>query len=228
MKFKSTILGQTSGSLDATVFSRNRGGRYTRVRAIPVNPNTPQQQAIRAFLATLTNLWVNTLTPAQRAAWDLYALNVPLPDTLGEPRNVGGIGMYTRTNVFRLQNGIARQDTAPPIFDLGSFTAPTIVSITAATGILSLAFTNTDGWAGEVGGVMGVFASRAQNATINFFKGPYRFAASILGAVIPPTSPAAIVLPFAVVVGQRVFIRVNTERNDGRLASDFRNFGAAI
>lgn len=228
MKFKPLLGTDLSGSVGGITASHNRGGPYFRNRAIPINPNTPQQMAVRAFLSQLVNLWVNTVTPAQRDAWDVYALNTPLPDPLGDPRNVGGIGMYVRSNVFRLQNGIARQDTAPAIFDLGSFTSPTIISITAATDILSLGFLNTDAWANEIGGVMGVYVSRPQNVSINFFKGPYRFAASIIGGPVPPTSPAAIALPFPVIVGQRVFIRVNTERNDARLASPFRNFGTAI
>lgn len=228
MLFRPLLGTDLSGSVGGITASHNRGGAYFRNRAIPVNPNTPFQMAVRASLSQLTSLWVNVLTQPQRNAWDLYALNVPLPNPLGEPRNVGGLGMYIRTNVFRLQQPIARQDTAPAIFDLGSFTTPTIISITAATGILSLGFTPADAWANEAGGVMGVYASRSQNPSINFFKGPYRFAAAILGDPIPPTSPAAITLPFATVVGQRVFIRVATERNDGRLASSFRDFGTAV
>lgn len=229
MKFKSTILAQTSGSLDGTVFSHNRGGRYTRVRATPINPNTPQQQAVRGFMSTLTNLWLSTLTQAQRDGWDEYALQVPLLDRLGEPRNVGGIGMYCRSNIPRLQAAEPRVDPPPTTFDLGGFTQPTINAITASTDLLSLNFTNTDLWANEDDAAMLVFTSRGQNASINFFKGPYRFAAKIEGdAISAPTSPASIALAFGVAVGQRVFIRVNVTRADGRLASDFRDFGTAV
>lgn len=228
MLFRGLLATDLSGSMDGIVASHNRGGTYFRARAIPVNPNTIFQMAVRAFMSQLTSLWGDTLTDLQRAAWDLYALNVPLPNPIGQPRNVGGLGMYVRTNVFRLQNGIARQDTAPAIFDLGSFTSPTIVSITAATGILSLGFTPADAWANEAGGIMGVYASRAQNPSINFFKGPYRLAGTIIGDPVPPSTPAAITLPFATVVGQRIFIRVATQRDDGRLASSFRDFGTAV
>ena len=229
MKFKSTILAQTSGSLDGTVFSHNRGGRYTRVRATPTNPNTPQQQAVRGFMSTLTNLWLSTLTQAERDAWDEYALQVPLLDRLGEPRNVGGIGMYCRSNIPRLQAGEPRVDPAPTIFDLGGFTGPGIISVTAATDTISLAFADTDLWANEDDSAMFIFTSRGQNASINFFKGPYRLAAVIQGdSITPPSSPADVVSPFALAVGQRSFIRVNVSRADGRLASDFRVFGTAV
>lgn len=229
MKFKSTLLGQTSGSLDATTFSHNRGGRYTRVRAIPTNPNSPQQQAVRGYMSALTSLWLSTLTQLQREAWDEYALQVPLPDPLGDPRNVGGLGMYCRSNIPRLQAAEPRVDDAPTLFILGSYTQPAIASVTAATNIISLTFTDTDLWANEDDAAMLIYGSRGQNASINFFKGPYRFAGLIQGdAITPPTSPASITNPFNLAVGQRAFVRVNVTRADGRLAADFRTFGTAV
>lgn len=229
MIFTSTVIAQASGSVGGLTFSRNRGGKYIRSRATPTNPNTTFQQAVRGFMSQLTSLWNDTLTQAQRDAWDLYAENVPLPNSLGEPRNVGGLGMYNRTNVPALQAGLARVDAAPSVFNIGDYTNPAIASITAATDILSLTFTDGDDWAGETGSAMLVFTSRPQNPTINFFKGPYRFAASILGDdTTPPTSPAAIPLAFNAEVGQRVFIKVNVVRLDGRYAATFLSNGLAV
>ncbi len=226
MIFTSTIVAQASGSIGGLTFSRNRGGKYIRSRATPTNPNSVFQQAVRGFMSQLTSLWNDTLTQGERDAWDLYAENVLLPNSLGEPRNVGGLGMYNRTNVPNLQAGLTRQDTAPATFNIGDFTNPSIVSITAATNILSLAFNNADAWANETGSAMLVYTSRAQNATINFFKGPYRFAGSILGDdTTAPTSPAAITLAFNAEVGQRIFIKVNVIRLDGRYAATFRDTG---
>ncbi len=226
MKFTSPLISQGSGSLAGLTFSRNRGGKYIRARATPTNPNTVFQQAVRGFMSQLTSLWNDTLTQAERDAWDLYAENVLIPDTLGEPRNVGGLGMYNRTNVPALQAGLARVDAAPTVFNIGDFTNPSIVSITAATNILSLAFTAADAWANETGSAMLVYTSRAQNPTINFFKGPYRLAGAILGDdTTAPTSPAAITLAFNAEVGQRIFIKVNVIRLDGRYAATFRDNG---
>ncbi len=213
-----------SGSVGGITFSRNRGGPYIRSRVVPVNPNTIFQAAIRGFVAQLTSLWIDTLTLAERDAWNLYALNVPLPNPLGEPRNVGGLGMYVRSNVPRLQAALTRVDTAPTVFDLGAFTPPTIETLTAPTA-LSLAFTNTDAWATEPGSSMLVYGARAQNPTINFFKGPYRFMGTIDGATpTPPTSPAALVWPFVLTATQNGFLRVQISRADGRLSADFRDF----
>lgn len=227
MKFKGTIIGQASGSYASNTFSHNRGGQYVRNRAVPVNPNTSFQQVIRGFVTLLTANWQSLLTATQRAAWDVYAEQVPLADTLGEARNAGGLGMYVRSNVGRLQAGLARIDNAPTVFNLGSFTNPTVASVSASADTASIAFTNSDPWATSVGGAMLVFASRPQNASINYFAGPYRFAAAIAGAATPPTSPAVVNLPFPVGVGNRVFFQFRVTQVDGRYSGTFRLAGTA-
>jgi hypothetical protein len=226
VKFKSLMFQQASGSLAGTVFSHNRGGQYTRNRSIPVNPGTVFQTAVRNFMADLTSKWNNLLTPLQRIGWNDYAFLVPLPDTLGEPRNVGGLGMYVRSNVPRLQAALARVDDAPTVYNLGELTAPTIDGAAAPNG-LDIGFTNTDEWANEVGGALFVLASKGQNPSINFFKGPYRFTGVVLGAAVPPTSPASLVLPQTVAAGQQLFVQCRASRADGRLTSPFR-LGAVV
>lgn len=220
MKFKGTLIGPASGSMMGLTASRNRGGQYFRRRATPTNPNSPAQNLVRGYLSALSSLWNNTLTTAQRTGWDTYALNVPLTNTMGDAINVGGLGMYIRSNVPRLTGSIARIDDAPTTFNLGSLTLPTIISATAATDILSVGYTNTDPWAIAVGGALMVYTSRPQNPSINFFRGPYRFAGKVAGAVIPPTSPVAITSPFPFAVGQKVFVRVNAFTADGRLSAE--------
>lgn len=228
MKFKGTIGDMQSGSLAGIVASHNRGGTYYRERRIPVNPATSFQVAVRGFVSNLTSNWLNLLTEAERDAWDQYALNVLIPDALGDPRNVGGLGMYVRSNVPRLQAALPRVDVAPTVFNLGEFTDPVVGVIDGTADTLSLAFTNSDDWANEDDSGLTVFGSRGQNASINYFKGPYRFAAVIEGgSVTPPTSPAVIALPFNVAAGQRVFVQARVTRADGRLSSPFRGFNLA-
>ena len=232
MLFDSPVISRGSGSLAGITLSRNRGGNYMRARNLPTNPNTPPQQAVRSILSQLVSIWSDTLTKAEREAWDLYALNVELPGPLGNPRNVGGIGMFVRSNVARLNIADAtllRIDTAPPIFDLGDYTAPTIISATAATDTLSIDFDETDTWANEDLAAMSIAVSRPQNPGINYFKGPYRFADKFLGdSGVPLVPPLPVVSPFPFVAGQRVFIFVRVTRADGRLSASFRGTDLAI
>lgn len=223
MKFKSAMLTQASGSVGGATFAHNKSGLYVRARSIPTNPNTTFQQAVRNALSQLSQLWATTLTEAQRAAWDVYAANVPVINTLGDSINLTGLNMYVRSNVARIQAGLARVDDGPVIYNLGSETAPTIDAVDAANDEVDVAFTATDDWATEDGAALIVLASRPQSTTINSFIGPYRFAGTIDGnSGGAPTSPAAVSLPFAIAAGQKLFTSIRLSRADGRLSNPFR------
>lgn len=231
MIYKSPLISQASGSLAGTTWSRNRGGMYLRARAMPTNPNSPQQQALRAIMAMLTTAWRNELDADEREAWETYAANVPLLNKLGEPKNVTGLNMFVRSNMVRLQAaeaGLTRIDAAPTVFNLGSYTAPSLENIDESDGDCQIAFTAADAWNTADGGFMAIFLSRGQDPTIRYYKGPYRYAGIILGdTATPPTSPATITLPFAVAAGQTVFAKVIVGQPDGRTSSPFRAEGTA-
>jgi len=210
-----------SGSVASVVASRNRFGPYFRNRSVPVNPQTPQQVAVRGLFTMYSQMWGDVLTQAQRDSWNLYASNVPVINPLGDSINLTGANWYIACNVPRAQadpTNLPELTTAPALFDRGTFTPPTVASITASTGLLSLNFTAADSWVGEDDAGMLVKLSRPQSPTVDFFKGPYRFAGSVLGdATTPPTSPASITLPFAIVAGQVLHGEVTVTRGDGRL-----------
>lgn len=218
MKYTSLIAATGSGSAGGGTASHNRGGQYFRRRAIPVNPSTAQQEAVRSLFATCQAAWSNTLTGAQRSAWDTYALNTPVIDTLGNSVNAGGKGMYTRGNVPRLQASLTRIDAGPTTFGLPAMTNPAVTTLVASTGILTFTYTNTDPWAIAVGGALLVFISRPQPLAVNGFKGPFRFAGRILGAATPPTSPGTVTSPFTYAATQRGFVRFISVDSIGRLS----------
>lgn len=218
MKFQSQIISRASGSIGGLTASHNKGGNYFRARVTPTDPGTAFQQVVRAAHASLVNFWNDVLDQAQRDAWAVYATNTPLTDAFGEPRTVTGLNMYVRANVSRIQSSLPRVDDAPTIFSLGEFTL-TEIAISAATQQISLDFTATDAWANEDDSAMLLYVSRPQNPGISFFKGPYRVTGKVDGdGTTPPTGPAALNVPFAVVEGQRVFARIRVTRADGRLS----------
>ena len=222
MKIKSALVTQASGSIGGLTASRNRGGMYLRARSIPLDPGTPFQQFIKATVADLSNQWVNVLTSVQRDSWNEYALNVPLPDTLGELRNIGGLAHFVRSHVPRRQTPAAALPdvlTGPGVFDTGEFTPFSAPVVDASADTLTITFDDTDACANEEDAGACILCSRPQNPSINYFKGPYRFAATVLGAALPPTEPAVVTLPFPVAAaGQVVFIQVRVTRADGRLS----------
>lgn len=227
MKFKGTHISEASGSLAGVTYSHNRGGQYMRARAVPVNPNTQQQQDVRNYMASRSSAWGSVLTQAQRDGWEAYADQVLLTDSLGEPRKATGLNHYVRCNVPRMQAAMAGSplQVAPATFDLGSYSNPVLGVIDASATTASIAYTNGDAWAIAAGGAMLVYASAGQGPAVAYFKGPYRYAGKVLGAATPPTSPFVATLPFAVQVGQKVFVKISFIQVDGRLSSPFRTGG---
>lgn len=225
--YKGSIASEISGAIDGLVFARNRGGKYIRANAVPVNPATPYQEFTRNELAFLTDYWLSGLTPSQRFIWEEYAINVPIVNRLGDPQSITPINHYIRCNIPRAQAGLDRLDDSPYIFNLGFFSSFT-PSVDAAADEVSLPFVDTDPWLDDDGAAMLVYASRPQNETINFFKGPYRFAGSIEGdSMTPPTSPATVALPFPVEAGHKVFLKIEVTQADGRLSAPFRGVATA-
>lgn len=228
MKFLSQLITVGSGSVGGLVASHNKGGNYFRALVIPVNPRTDAQVEVRNALSQLVDSWINTLTPAQRDAWDIYASNVPVTDTLGQTISLSGQQHYIRSNVPRLQSlatGIAGaiQD-GPTIFNTGNVDASaffTMVAPSAAT----YNFDNTLAWANEDNAHLLTWYGRPVNPSINFFKGPYQKGPAIDGnTTTAPTSPAAQTAPFVYTAGQRVYAYSRITRADGRLSAPFTLF----
>jgi hypothetical protein len=227
MKFLSQVYASVSGSIGGITYSHNRGGLYTRTRTIPTNPATAFQGFVRNGFSQLVARWSQVLTAAQRTEWNLYASNVPVIDTLGQSIYLSGFNMYIRSNLPRVQyNNIVPGtftivDDGPTIFTLGE-TDPVanLVSISGANP--SLAFDDTLDWVNEDEAGLLVFIGRPVSPTINFFKGPYRVAQSVLGdSVTPPTTPASLGALYSYTAGQRCFARCRITRADGRLSPSF-------
>jgi len=210
--------GTISGKMGGVVFSRNRFGAYVRSRIVPVNPNTSFQQAARSRVSVLTARWLDTLTDVQRSEWETYGVAVPTVNRVGLTINPTGLNRYLAVNALRLQAGQAIEDDAPAILNLAAYTLP-VPTVDQTAQEVSVAFTNTDAWATAVGGALMVWVSRGYNTTRNFFKGPFRFAGRVLGAVVPPTSPQQFALPFTVTADQKVGVRFNVFNDDNRAGS---------
>lgn len=211
--------GTISGAQGAVVYSRNRGGAYVRNRVVPINPNTIYQQQARARLSTYTSRWFNVLTAVQRAEWETYAANVPRVNRIGLPVNHTGLNWYVAMNSFRIQNGRTIVDDAPADFVMAPYTLPTSLIASEAAQTISMIFDPSETWADDEG-CMGIYASRPQNVTKNYFRGPYRYADTIVGnTAVPPVSPYAAATAFPFTAGQAVFVRVNVCEATGLLGT---------
>lgn len=218
---------QRSGKQGGIVWSHNAGGPYVRNRSIPTNPNTARQVAVRNSVRALAIAWDQTLTQAQRDAWDVYAANVSWTNRLGQTITLTGLNHYIRSNTPRLVSGIAAVDVAPVVFELA--TADLLLSATAseATQDLTIDGDPAGAWIGEAAAWQFYYMGLPQNASRKFFGGPYRFLTAVPGAG-PPPFPIVIAASFPFAEGQRIWLRSRVARGDGRL-SEFAevNFLAA-
>jgi hypothetical protein len=218
MKFTSQVLAAASGSVGGLTYSHNRGGMYTRTRAIPTNPNTARQQAVRSILGQLAALW-QTLSTAQQAAWAAYGDNVAMTDRLGQTIHLSGQQHYIRSNVPRLQAGFVRVDNAPTTFNLGDFTQPTFTA-DESTPEVEVTAGWTDEWCDEDNAALLLYQGRPSSAGKNFFKGPFRYMGKIDGdAISPPAAPVSFTtLPYTNIEGLKLWLAAQVCRNDGRLS----------
>lgn len=215
---------QMAGSIAGNVFARNRYGNYVRARTVPTNPNTDRQIVVRAALAFLTTRWSDTLSAAQRAAWDLYASSVVMTNRLGESMHLSGYNHYIRSNSILKRLGLTVVDAGPVVFELPAQDPTFAVTGSEATGNLSAAFDNTMAWSVETGGLLCMFQGSPQNPQRNFFDGPWRLWTAVEGidpggAVTPKEAPAV----FAITELQRQWVYARILRADGRLSEPFRD-----
>lgn len=218
---------QRSGKQGGIVWSHNRSGAYVRARSIPVNPNTDRQAAVRNAVRSIAIAWETVLTQPQRDAWDVYAANVAWKNPLGQAIYLTGLNHFIRSNTPRVISGIARIDAAPVIFDIAA--ADLLLSATASEATQDLTIDGDPAglWIGEVDAWQFYYLGLPQNASRNFFGGPYRFLTAVPGAG-PPPFPVVIAGSFPFAAGQRLWLRSRVARGDGRL-SEFAqtNFLAA-
>lgn len=213
---------QISGSIGGDVHARNRSGNYVRPRTKPTNPNTALQQAARGALTLLTERWSETLTAAQRTAWNLYAASVSMLNRLGQVIHLTGFNMYIRSNCFQARYGITIIDAGPTTFTLPD-TDPTIsVTASEATQQFTCTFDDTMAWASEDNAYMTALMGQPQNPQRNFFKGPWkgiRYLSGNSGA--PLASPLPLGALHVITEGQRCWVQFRIYRADGRISNTF-------
>lgn len=220
MLFKSAIFTQASGSIGGATFSHNKGGMYVRSRAIPTDPNTQYQAAVRAILAQVSTGW-RELASAVRAGWADYAAQTPITNALGDTVYLSGQQWYIAGMVPRLNGGLSLVATAPETPGMLELTPPDIPSVTSNDNTFAISYVNTDSWAGEVGGALLVQAGKPQGAGVNFFKGPWRFLGKVNGALTPPTSPTNMLAEWNVPENSRNWVRFRAVGADGRISQPY-------
>ena len=142
MKFTpGPAIAAASGSIGGTVFSRNRYGAYTRNRAIPIKSTTIYALAAKARLGGISAEWQD-ITAAEKLAWNSWALNNPVTDTLGQSQILTGHAAFVSLNARIDFVGGAHIDK-PPVVVAPSALLTVTPTIDIGAGAIQLAFTPT-------------------------------------------------------------------------------------
>jgi hypothetical protein len=188
-----------SGSYQGKTASRNRFGQYIRTRAIPVNPNTTQQGAVRARLAANAAAW-RTLSDAQRAGWSDLGQSMQRTDSLGQTYTMNGFMAYCSVNNNNVAAGNAVVSAAPGLVTPSALLTATITATAAA---LSIAYTATPLAAAQK---LFTFVSPQRSAGRAFENDFRLLAVSAAAAASPANIFAAYVAKFGTpIVGNRIF-----------------------
>lgn len=225
MLFKSNLIAAASGSVGGTTFSHNRSGMYMRSRAIPVNPNSTRQQAIRGAMSSLVTYWLATLTAAQRAAWKNYADNTPFTNPLGDSFNLTGQQAFLRANIQRVRGSAAIVASGPTVYDTGQ-PVTNLASVVVSGG--NITFNYTVGGAGtDDTGYKLIQIGSALNASRNFFKGPWQqgafvsFVAGVTAFAPSFALASAWDAAYQPAVGDNLPVQITNYYDDGRVSTKY-------
>ncbi|MCK5616899.1 hypothetical protein KAR91_84335 [Candidatus Pacearchaeota archaeon] len=215
------ILGM-SGSIGGQTHARNRYGPYVRARTVPVNPNTALQQRARSAVAALAERWAETLSSAQRTAWNLYASSVNMLNKLGQTINLSGFNHYIRSNAFLSQYGITHIDAGPTTFTLPDQDPTLVITASEATQQVMVAFDDGLAWGSEDNAYLTTLFGQPQNPQRNFFGGPWKGIRYLSGSAgVPLVSPLPVGALFHITEGQRIWVQFRIYRADGRVSQPF-------
>lgn len=193
------------GSLNGTVFSRNRGGAYTRTKVSPVQPLTNRQTVQRAIFSVTTKSWqVNTA--AQQVAWNAWAAINRVTDVFGNSLLLSGIAAFTKINGTLLTFGLPAILNPPP---------PPGAPGAAAVSVTGVAATNTltVTWAAPLAGgeMYQVWCTQGVSAGATPQKNMFRLAANVTGIAAAATTaviPTALNPLIVFIAGNKVGVLV--------------------
>lgn len=217
---------QMSGSIAGDTFARNRFGNYSRARTKPVNPKSSRQVAARIAVMFLAEQWRESpMTAAKRTAWETYGAAINWLNKLGETIHLTGYQHFVRSNAAILAVGGTYVQDGPTTLSLPPGDPDFAISgVSEATQDFDVAFDDGFDWCSEDGAYFVMFQGQPQNASRNFFGGPYRRCAYLSGnSGAPVTSPQAGLtnIGYTLTEGQKVWWLAAIIRADGRVSTKF-------
>lgn len=226
MKFKSALVSQAAGSIGGLTAQGSRGGMVLKARGLTTNRNSTRQNVSRASFAKINQRWVDTLTASQRDGWDVYAANVPRVNKLGDQTNISGKAHYTRSNVIRMNAGLAVVDDAPTEFTLDEPPILTFTSAGAGAQTVTYTYDTAQEWVTEDGAALICQLSNPHNRSATAFRFTFRLLNAVLGDSGSPP-PGFVIAPatWRIETNNAYTLKARISRADGRLGYFSRRDG---
>lgn len=134
-------IGQISGRIGGTVFSRNRGGSYIRNGSKPAVVLTDKALRYKAIFTAASQAWT-ALSSAQQLAWTVWARTQSKVNRLGRSITLSGQAQYIGLTSRILALGETPADT-PPTAVAPAPAVPTGFTVDSGSGDTELTFTTS-------------------------------------------------------------------------------------
>jgi hypothetical protein len=204
IKFGNIVVAM-AGKISGNVYSRNKGGAYSRTWVKPVNPQSSAQLGVRNFLTSLSQAW-RGLTQANRDAWSAAAENFKRINRMADTIKLTGNALYVSLNKNLADIGVSAITTPPQPTEVGYITALSVVADNSSNSLVAT-FTAVN----DTNVAYKVFATGALSAGINSPGTKYR---QIGYSGTAQASPYTISTPYnntfgAVgAVGSKIFVKI--------------------
>jgi hypothetical protein len=210
------VVGQISGRIGGSVYSRNRGGPYIRNGAIPTLSSSIYAENAKQRLAIYSALWAS-LTSAQQLAWTNWAKQNPVTNRLGHKITLSGHMALVQLNV-NIDNAGGTPILVPPVVAPPDGLLTLSASYDIGAGDFNISYTTTPLGASEV---LFIWAAVVDNPGVSFVNNLYKLIqVTAAAAASPQVTEVNMALRFGtLIVGQRVFYRVQTVDQDTGLVS---------
>ncbi len=130
MLIKGSFISTASGKAGGIVARHNKGGLYLAAFQPPTNPDTPEQQVVRARFGGDSALF-RALTLAEQQTWINFGEASPRVNALGDARPISGVNAFISVNNNIVNAGGVAISVAPALVGADQITS---IAVTATTG----------------------------------------------------------------------------------------------
>lgn len=160
------------GSVGGTTLSRSKAGPHMKTKISGTQPPSSTRSVRQSIFALVARRWSVTLTGAQRAAWNQFALITPSSNVFGQTKYLSGFQWFCKCNINNV-TGAGGFINTPPVFPTtDGATSLLLTAAHGAGGTISLSYTTAGGGAlGEIG----IYVTRPLSPGLSYVNSQMRF-----------------------------------------------------